>query len=117
MRAMIAGHWRPEIIATIGLDGLIGLLGVVICASEIPIHQAGEKLVAFDDYDRRHSYFQLAAILIRSVNDRFGGNLRLIDWRHWLRLARHAAFHPTELRRIHSRELDHSHAHIAFVMQ
>src|SRR6266550_7098815 len=114
---MITGYWRPEIIATIRLNGLVGLLRFVICAGEITIHQPWKKLVALDRYNRRHSYFHLAAILICSVNDRFGGNLRLIDWRHWLRLARESALDPTKLRRIHCRQLDHCHAHVAFVMQ
>src|SRR2546421_12538444 len=114
---MIAGHWRPEIVATVGLDRLIGLLRFVICASEIAIHQSWKKLVAFDGNNRRHSYFHLAAILISGIDDRFGGNLRLIDWRHWLRLVGPDALHPTELRRIHGRKLDHRHTHVAFVMQ
>src|SRR5436190_6658995 len=117
MSAVITGDRRPEIVATIRFDGLVGLLRFVICASQIAIHQSREKLIAFDGYNRWHSYFHLAAILVCGVDDRFGGNLRLIDWRHWLWLARQTALHPTELRRIHGRQLDHRHPHVAFVMQ
>ena len=117
MRAMIARHWQPKIVATIGLDGFVCLLRFVICASEIAIHEPGKNLIALDGYNRRHSNFHLAVFMIRSINDRFRSNLRLVDWRHWLRLARQTTLHPTELRRVHRRELDHRYAYIAFVMQ
>ena len=84
MRAMIAGHWCPEVVATISFDGLIGLLRFVICASEIAIHQSWKKLIAFDGYNRRHSYFHFAAILMGGVTALFGREIvalnDLISW-------------------------------------
>ncbi|HEX6985820.1 MAG TPA: SDR family NAD(P)-dependent oxidoreductase, partial [Planctomycetaceae bacterium] len=50
-------------------------------------------------------YGTLAALVVRGPDDRFSGDLRLVDGRHRLRLVRQAALDPVELRRVQRRHL------------
>src|ERR1051326_2074 len=55
--------------------------------------------------------------MMSGIIDGIGNNLRLIDGRHGLRLARQAALYPTELRCVYRRQLHHCHTNFALVMQ
>src|SRR6266851_5762208 len=117
VRAMIAWNRRPEIVTAISFDRLVSLLGFEVGAREILIDHAGDYLIDFDRNYSWQSYLDLAPVTMRCINNGLGGNLRLINWRHRLRLARQAALDPTELRRVHRRQLNHGDPHVTLVMQ
>src|SRR5690349_10078590 len=96
--AMVAGHGLPEVTGTIPIRRRSHLLRFVSCAREITVRQARRDFVAFDRRHRRPSDENFSALMMRGPMNRVGGDLRLKNRRHRLRLSWQAALHPGKLR-------------------
>src|ERR1051325_10969503 len=117
VRSVIARHWRPEIVTSITFHWFVRLLRFIICSRQVMIEQSRRNLVALHGHHRGQAYLDFSSSITRGIEDCFGGDFRLIDWRHWLGLSRQAALHPTELRRVKRGHLHHRDPHLALVMQ
>ena len=113
---MVTRHWLPKIVRPISIFRAIILLRIIAGTPQIVIKYTRENFIADDRFNRRQPHVNLSPWMMRRINDRFRSDLRLINWRHWLRLARKPAFHPTKLRRVQRGHLNHRHAHFAFVV-
>src|SRR5437588_12774312 len=91
-------HRFPQIVRTMSIFRPVMLLGIVACACQVVIEQSGNKFVYSDRSNGRHADINLATWIMGSVNDHFSCDLRLVNWRHRLRLAREPASYPAELR-------------------
>src|SRR5579875_19270 len=106
-----------QVIGSIGVRWLLGLLRLKAGLAQIPVAQAGSDLLAGDDQGRRAADVPFAAIMTGGVIDGLGGDFWLIDRRHRLWLARQTILDPIELRRVQGRHLYHRDPDIALIVK
>lgn len=87
----------PKIVSVTRGGSAVVLLTGEARSRQVPIADAREQLVHCDDDDRRYSDAELASSPMGREIDRLGRDLRLVDGRHGLRLARHFVQAPAEL--------------------
>src|SRR5688572_1479489 len=89
--SVVAGYRFPQVVSSISLDRLAGLLGLVARVSQVPISELRCDLIANDGRNGRIPNVNFTAIISRGKENGVGANLGLIDWRNGLRLSRQPA--------------------------
>lgn len=84
----------PEVVRPVRILGAVVLLAPVAGVGEVAVADPRGELVAPDRDHRGHADLDLAAPVVRRPQDRPGRDLRLVDGRHRLRLARQPALDP-----------------------
>lgn len=77
--AVIAGYRLPQIVGTVGVSKFVRLLGRVAHTGEIPVRQLGYDFVSHDRFDCREADRDLTSGVMGGPDDRFGGDLGLIN--------------------------------------
>src|SRR3954470_15111426 len=107
MSTMVAGKWREEIVWPIRIFIAIILLRIESISCQVVVKNARRDLVCDDRRGRAAAHVPLSAVVMGRPPNRLSGNFRLVNRRHRLRLARESTLHPTKLRRVERRHLNH----------
>ena len=86
VRAMITRYRVAKIVRTRGISRLIGLLRVVARPCQVSIGEPGHDFVEDHDERRRQTDVEFPAVVMCCPHDGLGGDLGLVDGRHWLPL-------------------------------
>src|SRR5262245_19677685 len=113
---MISRHRAPQVVRPGWIFWFTSLLGRKSGFSQITIKNARRDFISDDGLDGGPTYVDFAARVVCCPVDRSRTNLRLKDWRHRLRFVLQAALHPSELRSIERRHLDHGDANVTLVV-
>jgi hypothetical protein len=121
VRAVVIAHGVvygfPEVVRPVAFR-LAGLLRGVAGPGQVPVEQGGRHPVSQDRSRRaRPDEVLLAARMIGGIDDPAGGDLRLVDRRHGLRMPGQLRPNPGKLRRVNRRHLHHGDMDAGLVVQ
>src|SRR5687767_10059102 len=115
MRAVVAGHWFPQVVRPVWVFWLVRLMALMDRARHIVIEEPGRNLVSDDRFYGGHPDVQLATLVMRGPHDGSGGDFRLVDRANRLRFVRHPIPDPFELRGIQARQFHNRQPNLASV--
>src|SRR5262249_480836 len=79
--SVVPGHGRVEVVGTIRVRELVGLLGIVAGSRQVMIEEVRSDLFAFDGFEGGKADADLAPSDVGREHDRSRGDLRLEDGR------------------------------------